>query len=66
MNESQSLSCQILVITDNANISFDFQILWYGCDGLMGPILSGTGFYIKREALYSIDKERGTYHPSFS
>ncbi|XP_057771368.1 cellulose synthase-like protein G2 [Salvia miltiorrhiza] len=25
---------------------------WEGLDGLRGPILSGTGFYIKREALY--------------
>ncbi|XXG74467.1 hypothetical protein AAC387_Pa07g3178 [Persea americana] len=29
-----------------------FKVWWYGCDGLNGPVLSGTGFYIKREALY--------------
>ncbi|XP_026657101.2 cellulose synthase-like protein G2 isoform X1 [Phoenix dactylifera] len=29
-----------------------FEIQWKGCDGLKGPILSGTGFYIKRNALY--------------
>ncbi|OAY69861.1 Cellulose synthase-like protein G2 [Ananas comosus] len=29
-----------------------FKILWKGCDGLRGPILSGTGFYIRRDALY--------------
>ncbi|XP_038986949.1 cellulose synthase-like protein G3 isoform X3 [Phoenix dactylifera] len=28
------------------------EIQWKGCDGLKGPILSGTGFYIKRNALY--------------
>ncbi|XXG74461.1 hypothetical protein AAC387_Pa07g3174 [Persea americana] len=31
-----------------------FKIWWYGCDGLNGPILSGSGFYMKREALYGI------------
>ncbi|KAL2469764.1 Cellulose synthase-like protein G2 [Abeliophyllum distichum] len=25
---------------------------WEGADGVRGPLLSGTGFYIKREALY--------------
>lgn len=25
---------------------------WEGMDGFMGPIMSGTGFFIKREALY--------------
>ncbi|KAJ8631220.1 hypothetical protein MRB53_024543 [Persea americana] len=29
-----------------------FKVWWYGCDGLNGPLLSGTGFYIKRAALY--------------
>ncbi|PIN10632.1 Cellulose synthase (UDP-forming) [Handroanthus impetiginosus] len=29
---------------------------WEGLDGLRGPILSGTGFYIKREALYGTQK----------
>lgn len=29
-----------------------FVIRWPGIDGLQGPILSGTGFYMKREALY--------------
>ncbi|XP_019053904.1 PREDICTED: cellulose synthase-like protein G2 [Nelumbo nucifera] len=31
-----------------------FKVMWPGLDGLQGPILSGTGFYIKREALYGI------------
>ncbi|GAB4843218.1 hypothetical protein Ancab_013185 [Ancistrocladus abbreviatus] len=28
-----------------------FEVLWHGIDGVGGPILSGTGFYIKRQAL---------------
>ncbi|XP_058200564.1 cellulose synthase-like protein G2 isoform X3 [Rhododendron vialii] len=28
-------------------------VLWQGMDGLQGPLVSGTGFYIKREALYA-------------
>ncbi|XWS08835.1 hypothetical protein CRYUN_Cryun40dG0034400 [Craigia yunnanensis] len=28
-----------------------YTILWPGLDGLKGPVLSGTNFYIKREAL---------------
>uniref|UniRef100_A0A7N2LVU7 Cellulose synthase-like protein G2 n=1 Tax=Quercus lobata TaxID=97700 RepID=A0A7N2LVU7_QUELO len=28
-----------------------FSVLWPGADGLQGPILSGTGFYIKRVLL---------------
>ncbi|KAI8566393.1 hypothetical protein RHMOL_Rhmol02G0036900 [Rhododendron molle] len=28
-------------------------VLFQGMDGLQGPIVSGTGFYIKREALYA-------------
>ncbi|KAG5560308.1 hypothetical protein RHGRI_003561 [Rhododendron griersonianum] len=28
-------------------------VQWQGLDGLQGPIVSGTGFYIKREALYA-------------
>ncbi|KAG7996831.1 hypothetical protein I3843_01G181200 [Carya illinoinensis] len=29
-----------------------FSIPWQGLDGLQGPVLSGTGFYIKRVSLY--------------
>ncbi|KAJ0034611.1 hypothetical protein Pint_24642 [Pistacia integerrima] len=36
-----------------------FRILWYGLDGLKGPVLSGTNFYIKREALYGISLQKG-------
>ncbi|KAM3708172.1 hypothetical protein ACJW31_02G077200 [Castanea mollissima] len=28
-----------------------FSVLWQGADGLQGPFLSGTGFYIKRVSL---------------
>ncbi|XP_059446004.1 probable cellulose synthase A catalytic subunit 8 [UDP-forming] [Corylus avellana] len=28
-----------------------FSVLWQGFDGLNGPVVSGTGFYIKRESL---------------
>ncbi|KAK8365309.1 hypothetical protein V6Z12_A02G044300 [Gossypium hirsutum] len=36
-----------------------YTILWPGLDGLKGPVLSGTNFYIKREALccHSIRKD---------
>ncbi|KAK0608867.1 hypothetical protein LWI29_037198 [Acer saccharum] len=29
-----------------------FGMTWYGMDGLTGPVLSGTGYYLKRESLY--------------
>ncbi|XP_062232170.1 LOW QUALITY PROTEIN: cellulose synthase A catalytic subunit 7 [UDP-forming]-like [Phragmites australis] len=29
-----------------------FSTRWKGLDGLRGPVLSGTGFYIRRDALY--------------
>ncbi|KAF5466004.1 hypothetical protein F2P56_015963 [Juglans regia] len=29
-----------------------YSVLWEGVDGLKGPILSGSGFYIKRVSLY--------------
>lgn len=29
-----------------------FSTRWKGLDGLRGPILSGTGFYVRRDALY--------------
>ncbi|KAG9152052.1 hypothetical protein Leryth_025875 [Lithospermum erythrorhizon] len=36
----------------DAGIRNSFEIMWPGLDGLGGPILSGTCFYIKRESLY--------------
>ncbi|KAI8009677.1 Cellulose synthase-like protein G2 [Camellia lanceoleosa] len=42
----------------NCRIRSLFMILWKGMDGLEGPCLSGTCFYIKRNALYgSLMKE---------
>ncbi|KAH1087726.1 hypothetical protein GYH30_019015 [Glycine max] len=29
-----------------------FTLQWQGMDGLMGPVISGTGFYIKRVSLF--------------
>ncbi|CAK7327209.1 unnamed protein product [Dovyalis caffra] len=36
-----------------------FGILWPGLDGLKGPVLSGTGFYIKRNSLYGDSIQKG-------
>ncbi|XWS53852.1 hypothetical protein CRYUN_Cryun10bG0035900 [Craigia yunnanensis] len=36
-----------------------FVILWTGLDGLRGPVLSGTNFYIKREALCGSSIQKG-------
>ncbi|KAH9682177.1 cellulose synthase-like protein G3 [Citrus sinensis] len=30
-----------------------YCVQWQGMDGLKGPVLSGTGYYIKRESLYA-------------
>ncbi|KAJ8441745.1 hypothetical protein Cgig2_009174 [Carnegiea gigantea] len=37
-----------------------FQVYWPGIDGLQGPIISGTNFYIRREALYGFDIHDGS------
>ncbi|RVX22238.1 Cellulose synthase-like protein G2 [Vitis vinifera] len=36
-----------------------FSTLWEGMDGLDGPVLSGTGFYMKRVALYGTSIQGG-------
>ncbi|KAF9608917.1 hypothetical protein IFM89_012085 [Coptis chinensis] len=33
----------------------------YGLDGLRGPVLSGTGFYLKRESLYKTSRQEGRF-----
>ncbi|KAF8392243.1 hypothetical protein HHK36_022585 [Tetracentron sinense] len=33
-------------------LTWVFKVQWQGLDGIKGPILNGTGFFIKREALY--------------
>ncbi|XP_026451626.1 cellulose synthase-like protein G2 [Papaver somniferum] len=40
-----------------------FKTKWQGMDGLRGPVLSGTGFYLKRKALFDFecnDKDSST------
>ncbi|KAL5068300.1 hypothetical protein RYX36_019187 [Vicia faba] len=37
-----------------------YKVLWQGMDGLQGPLLSGTGFYMKRESLYGNYKTKDT------
>ncbi|EOY05952.1 hypothetical protein QUC31_016528 [Theobroma cacao] len=36
-----------------------YTIMWPGLDGLRGPVLSGTNFYIKREALCGNSIQKG-------
>ncbi|CAK8577640.1 unnamed protein product [Lathyrus sativus] len=36
-----------------------FTLQWQGMDGLKGPVLSGTGFYIKRVSLYGNHTNEG-------
>ncbi|KAH7522152.1 hypothetical protein FEM48_Zijuj07G0108000 [Ziziphus jujuba var. spinosa] len=37
-----------------------YTVLWQGMDGLEGPVLSGTGFYIKRVCFYGDYVQEGT------
>ncbi|WJX46010.1 hypothetical protein P8452_32849 [Trifolium repens] len=37
-----------------------FTVQWQGMDGLMGPVMSGTCFYIKRVSLYGNRANEGT------
>ncbi|KAH9682166.1 cellulose synthase-like protein G2 [Citrus sinensis] len=39
-----------------------FQVRWPGMDGIQGPMLSGTCFYMKREALYGIFLQKELHH----
>ncbi|KAG5560301.1 hypothetical protein RHGRI_003557 [Rhododendron griersonianum] len=41
------------IIIVNRDHTAVVEVLWQGMDGLQGPCVSGTGFYIKREALYA-------------
>ncbi|PVH37443.1 hypothetical protein PAHAL_5G004100 [Panicum hallii] len=34
------------------DLRYVFGTRWIGLDGLRGPLLSGTGFYVRRDALY--------------
>ncbi|KAK7343998.1 hypothetical protein VNO77_13180 [Canavalia gladiata] len=37
-----------------------YKVMWQGMDGLKGPVLSGTGFYMRRESLYGNYKIKDT------
>ncbi|RLN25474.1 hypothetical protein C2845_PM07G35890 [Panicum miliaceum] len=37
------------------DLRYVFGTRWFGLDGLRGPLLSGTGFYVRRDALYGGD-----------
>ncbi|MFS7924768.1 putative cellulose synthase (UDP-forming) [Helianthus anomalus] len=37
-----------------SQLRYLFKTLWFGMDGIKGPCLSGTGYYLKREALYKL------------
>jgi len=36
------------------------QTRWFGLDGVRGPLLSGTGFYVRRDALYGATPPPGS------
>ncbi|XP_058001137.1 cellulose synthase-like protein G2 [Hevea brasiliensis] len=38
-------------IHDDGLIRSTFEILWHGMDGLKGPVLSGSGFYMNRDSV---------------
>ncbi|KAL1825997.1 hypothetical protein ACET3Z_012775 [Daucus carota] len=38
-----------------------FKTKWQGMDGLMGPVLTGSGYYLKRKALYGSPDQEDTY-----
>ncbi|KAH9764513.1 cellulose synthase-like protein G2 [Citrus sinensis] len=39
-----------------------FQVRWPGVDGIQGPMLSGTCFYMKREVLYGNFSQKELHH----
>nr|UMX47349.1 cellulose synthase-like M 1 CSLM1 [Aralia elata] len=40
-----------------------YKTKWQGMDGLRGPVLTGTGYYLKRKALFgSPNDQEDTYH----
>ncbi|KAM3755974.1 hypothetical protein ACB098_02G077600 [Castanea mollissima] len=42
-----------------------YKTKWQGMDGLRGPLLSGTGFYMKRKALYGKPNQEGIPEKNF-
>ncbi|CAK9167158.1 unnamed protein product [Ilex paraguariensis] len=43
-----------------------YKTKWQGMDGLRGPPLSGTGYYLKRIALYQSPKQKGSKFPTLN
>ncbi|XP_062076732.1 cellulose synthase-like protein G2 isoform X2 [Humulus lupulus] len=43
----------------DSQIRSTYSLLWQGMDGLDGPVLSGTGFFLKRVSLYGRYVEEG-------
>ncbi|CAN6201400.1 unnamed protein product [Urochloa humidicola] len=46
------------------DLRYIFATRWFGLDGLRGPILSGTGFYARRDALYGATPPADTSSPT--
>ncbi|CAN6194918.1 unnamed protein product [Urochloa humidicola] len=46
------------------DLRYIFATRWIGLDGLRGPILSGTGFYARRDALYGATPAAATSSPT--
>jgi len=40
-------------------VFWTIQLQWQGMDGLKGPVMSGTGFYIKRASLFGNCARKG-------
>ncbi|KAL7225269.1 hypothetical protein ACSBR1_020617 [Camellia fascicularis] len=45
-------------IYDNQSRS-TYKMKWQGMDGLRGPLFTGTGYYLKRKALYGTPNQEG-------
>ncbi|CAL5053216.1 unnamed protein product [Urochloa decumbens] len=46
------------------DLRYIFATRWIGLDGLRGPLLSGTGFYARRDALYGATPPAATSSPT--
>ncbi|KAL7220174.1 hypothetical protein ACSBR2_013106 [Camellia fascicularis] len=38
-----------------------YKMKWQGVDGLRGPLFTGTGYYLKRKALYGTPNQEGAF-----
>ena len=54
MNLTFQLTFQLIYVLFST-----LKMAWYGMDGLTGPVLSGTGYYLKRESLYGHFAQEG-------